>query len=56
MMPGLDKLVKRIEKIGKRNSKVESDRAWETSYARRGLILIFTYFAFVQKVLVKKHI
>ena len=51
MIPGLDKLVKRIEKIEKRNSKVESDRAWETSYARRGLIAIVPSVGFLLSTL-----
>ncbi|VVB98415.1 Uncharacterised protein [uncultured archaeon] len=35
----------RLRKIEERNTKVESDKAWETSYVRRGLIIIFTYLA-----------
>lgn len=34
---------KEIEKIKKRNAKVESDKAWETSFFRRGIITIATY-------------
>ena len=40
--PGLDE---RIRKIEERNSRVESDKAWETSYTRRGLLVLFTYLA-----------
>ena len=35
----------RIEQIEKRNKNVELDKAWETSWTRRGLIAIFTYLA-----------
>jgi len=33
-----------IQKIHQRNSRVESDKAWETSWTRRILISILTYF------------
>jgi len=36
-------LEQRIEIIEKRNEKVEIDKAWETSFARRALLLIMTY-------------
>ena len=32
-----------IKKIKERNTRVEADKAWETSIARRGLITIATY-------------
>ena len=32
-----------IEKIKQRNARVEADKAWETSYFRRGLITVATY-------------
>jgi hypothetical protein len=42
---------KQIEKeiiaIKKRNKKVEADKAWETSNARKFLIAIFTYILIV---------
>jgi len=34
---------KEIEKIKKRNAKVEADKAWETSFFRRGILTIATY-------------
>lgn len=37
-------LLKRIEAIEKRNKKVEGDKAWETSWFRKILIMIATYF------------
>ena len=36
-------LEQRIELIEKRNEKVEIDKAWETSFARRALLLFMTY-------------
>tara|TARA_Y100000310_G_scaffold315268_1_gene365606 strand:- start:2199 stop:2468 length:270 start_codon:yes stop_codon:yes gene_type:complete len=36
---------KEILSIKQRNKKVELDKAWETSYTRRGLLTIFTYLA-----------
>ena len=36
-------LEKRVTKIENRNKKVEQDKAWETSYSRRILLIIFTY-------------
>ena len=38
-------LEERIEKIEERNNKVESDKAWETSYTRKILLAAFTYIA-----------
>jgi len=38
-------LEKEILEIQKRNKKVESDKAWETSLTRRLLLSIFTYLA-----------
>jgi len=35
----------RVEAIEKRNKSVEIDKAWETSWTRKGLISIFTYLA-----------
>ena len=38
---------KEINKIKKRNKKVEADKAWETSKVRKILIAIFTYVVIV---------
>ncbi len=38
-------LEERVAKIEQRNKKVESDKAWETSLIRRGLLILFTYLA-----------
>ena len=40
----LERLQQDIEAIKKRNHVVESDKAWETSYTRRLLLMVFTYF------------
>lgn len=39
----MNDLEKRIEAIEKRNAKVEQDKAWETSWARRISLAILTY-------------
>jgi hypothetical protein len=44
-MATLEQLEKEIEKIKARNKRVEKDKAWETSYFRRGLLMLFTYLA-----------
>jgi len=41
----MKKLETRIKKIEARNKKVETDKAWETSWARRLLLILFTYLA-----------
>lgn len=38
-------LEKEIKEIKQRNKKVEADKAWEISYTRKILIMIFTYLA-----------
>lgn len=40
-------LLKRIEKLEARNKRVESDKAWETSWLRRLSIMILTYLIVV---------
>lgn len=35
----------RVASIEERNRKVEADKKWETSYTRRLLLILFTYFA-----------
>jgi|GEM_PF-396244 len=44
-----------VEKIKQRNQKVEADKAWETSNARKFLVVLLTYltvviFMFVSKI------
>ena len=38
---------KEIEKIKQRNSKIEIDKAWETSYTRKIIIAVLTYLVIV---------
>lgn len=40
-----EQLAQEIKSIKERNKRVENDKAWETSYLRRGLLLIYTYLA-----------
>lgn len=42
-MDTYDALEKRIIMIENRNKKVEVDKAWESSYTRRALLVVFTY-------------
>lgn len=42
-MESTKELEKEIQKIKERNLKVETDKAWETSWARKILIAVFTY-------------
>ena len=44
-MDDFQNLKKRIETIEERNKKVEVDKAWETSFTRRILLIVFTYLA-----------
>ena len=44
-MDKINKLEKRIAEIEKRNKKVEMDKAWEISFARRVLLILFTYLS-----------
>jgi polyferredoxin len=46
-MPSLEELQQEVEAIKKRNQRVEADKAWETSWARRVLILFLTYIVIV---------
>jgi hypothetical protein len=46
-MPDSNSLKKEIEKIKDRNKKVEADKAWETSWARKILIAVLTYAVIV---------
>ncbi len=44
-MDNIEDLKKEVEQIKTRNSKVEVDKAWETSFTRKILLVIFTYLA-----------
>ncbi|MBI4034017.1 MAG: hypothetical protein HY378_00515 [Candidatus Brennerbacteria bacterium] len=41
----METLEQRIQRIEERNRKVEAEKGWETSWARRGLLTAFTYIA-----------
>ena len=42
-MASIERLAKEVEKIKKRNRRVEADKAWETSWTRRIFITVSTY-------------
>ena len=44
-MSEIEELQKEIADLKKRNQRVEADKAWETSLARRALLTLFTYLA-----------
>lgn len=44
-MTTLEQLEREIALIKQRNAKVEIDKKWETSLARRALLFLFTYLA-----------
>lgn len=39
----MESIEERLAKIEQRNSRVEADKAWETSWTRRFFIALFTY-------------
>jgi hypothetical protein len=41
----METIEERLQKIEARNEKVEADKAWERSWARRILLALFTYLA-----------
>lgn len=46
-MPTLEDLQSEIDALKARNKKVEADKAWETSWTRKGLVLVLTYAVMV---------
>ena len=46
-MPSLEQLQSEIEAIKQRNQRVETDKAWETSWTRKIIILVLTYLVIV---------
>lgn len=44
-MSTITDLEKEINKLKERNKRVELDKAWETSFTRRIILIIFTYLA-----------
>lgn len=53
-MPTLEELAEEVEKIQKRNARVEADKAWEVSMTRKVLIALLTYIVVVSVFLVAK--
>lgn len=43
----LEQLEQEINEIKQRNLRVEADKAWETSWSRRLIVLVFTYLVIV---------
>lgn len=41
----MNSLEERVSRIEERNKKVETDKAWETSWTRKVLLALFTYLA-----------
>ena len=41
----MENLEERLQKIEERNNRVEIDKAWETSWVRKILLILFTYLA-----------
>lgn len=46
-MEELDQIKKDIEEIKERNTRVEADKKWETSLARKILVAVLTYIVVV---------
>lgn len=44
-MKSIHSLESRILRMEERNRKVETDKAWEISWTRKGVIALFTYLA-----------
>ncbi|OGG73001.1 hypothetical protein A3A38_01145 [Candidatus Kaiserbacteria bacterium RIFCSPLOWO2_01_FULL_53_17] len=42
---GNEPLEQRVQRIEDRNRVVEADKAWETSWIRKALLILFTYLA-----------
>ncbi len=43
----IDLLKVEIQKLKERNKEKDADKAWETSWVRKALVALFTYFAMV---------
>ncbi|MBI2415584.1 MAG: hypothetical protein HYV33_02905 [Candidatus Kerfeldbacteria bacterium] len=50
----IEELKKELDEIKARNKRVEADKAWETSWTRKLLVLMLTYFVIVIFFLVAK--
>lgn len=51
-MMNTQELEQAVQKIEARNQRVEADKAWETSWLRRGLVVLLTYLVVVSFFLV----
>jgi uncharacterized membrane-anchored protein len=49
-------LVKRIELLEARNKRVDTDKAWETSWIRKILIMVLTYLVVISYLHFVVHI
>lgn len=45
MIPEIEQLKSEVAKLKERNQRVEEDKLWETSVARKLLLVLFTYLA-----------
>jgi len=46
-MTFIEDIKKEIDEIKARNKRVETDKAWETSWARKLIVLVLTYIVIV---------
>lgn len=46
-MTSIEELKSEIDKINARNKRVEADKAWETSWSRKLMVLALTYIVIV---------
>lgn len=46
-MDQIEQIKKDIQEIKDRNARVEKDKAWETSWSRRILVIVLTYIVIV---------
>lgn len=44
-MDEIEAVKERLKTVEDRNKKVEADKAWEVSFTRRALLILFTYLA-----------
>jgi polyferredoxin len=49
-------LIRRVEQLESRNKRVEADKAWETSWTRRLLLMILTYLVVISYLHFVVHI
>lgn len=49
-------ILKRLDKLEARNKRVEADKAWETSWLRRLIIMALTYLTVVCYLAIVVHI